>query len=228
MPAVLLIMVLAAALFFLRWKVWPAKPADETEPDAASAEAVQAQPKRWSLLLVGADKPLDRAFTLDLQKVEEIRVDARIGDLVKMMLAAAKADGVELKICSGYRSVSQQTKLYQDKVKEFTDQGASEDKAKKKAGRTVQPPGCSEHHIGLALDIVAPYHPTLDEGFAETAAFQWLKDHAADYGFILRYPKEKEDITGIDYEPWHYRYVGPEAALAMKESGECLEEYVGK
>lgn len=226
----MLVVVIAASLFFLRWKVWPVKPHD----DDAGANAVSAEsgnkelPTRWSLLVVSADKPLDRSFTLDLQKVEGVRVDARIADMVEMMLAAAKADGVELKLCSGYRSVSQQKQLYENKIQECAAGGLSEKKAKAKAGRTVQPPGCSEHHIGLALDIAAPYHSTLDEAFEQTAAFQWLVDHTADYGFILRYPKDKSDITGIDYEPWHFRYVGPEAALAMKESGECLEEYVGK
>ena len=90
----------------------------------------------------------------------------------------------------------------------------------------VTRPGFSEHHTGLALDIVTPTYQNLDEGFAETAAFGWLDQNAAEYGFILRYPKNKESVTQINYEPWHYRYVGVEYAKAIKESGYCLEEFL--
>ena len=87
-------------------------------------------------------------------------------------------------------------------------------------------PGTSEHHTGLAADIVTPTHQTLDPQFADTAAGKWLLEHAADYGFILRYPEDKQETTKIIYESWHYRYVGEEHAKAIKESGLCLEEYL--
>ena len=109
--------------------------------------------------------------------------------------------------------------------------GYSQEEAEKEAARWVALPGTSEHNTGLALDIVYPgYYEDygdLNEGFEETAAFDWLINNCTDYGFVLRYPKDKQDITGITYEPWHYRYVGVENAKAMEAAGQCLEEYLG-
>ncbi len=142
------------------------------------------------------------------------------------MQAAAAKDGVDIRMQSGYRSVAYQTNLYNNKVAQFREKGYSEAEAREKAAAIVNPPGYSEHATGLAADLNAPEHPTLDEGFENTAAFRWLSQHAVEYGFILRYPKEAEAVTEITYEPWHWRYVGPESAALISQSGLCLEDAV--
>ncbi|MBQ7860248.1 MAG: M15 family metallopeptidase, partial [Faecalibacterium sp.] len=106
--------------------------------------------------------------------------------------------------------------------------GLDEAAATEKAKTVVTPPGCSEHNCGLAADINSPEYYPLEEPFKNTKAYAWLCAHAEEYGFILRYPKDKEDITGIIYEPWHWRYVGVENAKAINASGLCLEEYVAQ
>ena len=142
------------------------------------------------------------------------------------MQAAAARDGVDVRMQSGYRSVSYQKKLYDNKTQYYRDKGLSEAAAREKAAAIVNPPGCSEHNCGLAADLNSPEHTTLDTGFADTAAFRWLCENAEQYGFILRYPKEAESVTGITYEPWHWRYVGPENAALLNQSGLCLEDAV--
>ena len=142
------------------------------------------------------------------------------------MQAAAAKDGVDVRMQSGYRSVSYQKKLYDNKTQYYRDKGLSEAAAREKAAAIVNPPGCSEHNCGLAADLNSPEHTTLDTGFADTAAFRWLCENAEQYGFILRYPKEAESVTGITYEPWHWRYVGAENAALLNRSGLCLEDAV--
>ena len=147
-------------------------------------------------------------------------------DAFLSMQAAAAKDGVDVRMQSGYRSVSYQKKLYDNKTQYYRNKGLSEAAAREKAAAIVNPPGCSEHNCGLAADLNSPEHTTLDTGFADTAAFRWLCENAEQYGFILRYPKEAESVTGITYEPWHWRYVGPENAALLNRSGLCLEDAV--
>lgn len=142
------------------------------------------------------------------------------------MQAAAAADGVTVNMQSGYRSVEYQTKLYNNKTQYYLNKGYDEATAREKAAAVVNPPGYSEHNCGLAADLNTPEYPTLDEGFENTAAFRWLCEHAGEYGFILRYPKGREDVTDIIYEPWHWRYVGVENAARINASGLCFEEYI--
>ena len=142
------------------------------------------------------------------------------------MQKAAAADGVTVWMQSGYRSVSYQTSLYEKKTNYYKQQGYDDAKAKEMAAAIVNPPGYSEHNCGLAADLNSPEHTGLDEGFEKTAAFRWLCEHAGDYGFILRYPKDAEDKTEIIYEPWHWRYVGVENAAKINASGLCFEEYI--
>lgn len=138
----------------------------------------------------------------------------------------AAADGVTIWMQSGYRSVKYQANLYEKKTQYYRSKGYDEATAKEKAAAVVNPPGYSEHNCGLAADLNSPEHTSLDEGFENTAAFRWLCAHAGDYGFILRYPKDAEDKTEIIYEPWHWRYVGPENAARINASGLCFEEYI--
>lgn len=147
-------------------------------------------------------------------------------DAFLSMQKAAAADGVTVWMQSGYRSVKYQTSLYERKTKYYLDKGCDNATAREKAAAVVNPPGYSEHNCGLAADLNSPEHTGLDEGFEKTAAFRWLCEHAGDYGFILRYPKDAEDKTEIIYEPWHWRYVGVENAAKINASGLCFEEYI--
>lgn len=104
--------------------------------------------------------------------------------------------------------------------------GLNRNQAEIEAARNVAYPGTSEHHLGLAVDIVSLQYQQLDEAQARTPEIIWLTEHCSEYGFILRYPKDKTQITGIVYEPWHFRYVGVETAKVIMEQGLCLEEYL--
>lgn len=137
------------------------------------------------------------------------------------------AAGLQPIVCSAYRTQATQTRLYNNKVSRLRAAGYSAEEARVEAARWVAPPGTSEHQTGLALDLVSLDYQLLDEKQEQTPEQQWLMAHSWEYGFVLRYPSDKSAITGIGYEPWHYRYVGKEAAKAMHESGQCLEEYVG-
>ena len=137
------------------------------------------------------------------------------------MQAAASRDGVSLWIISAYRTLERQTELYQEKVEEYKNLGYNEGDAKIEAGKWVAVPGTSEHCLGYAADLCL-----LEENFENSDQFAWLQKHCAEYGFILRYPKDKVDITKISYEPWHYRYVGSNHAQIIMSQGLCLEEYL--
>ena len=139
------------------------------------------------------------------------------------MQAAASRDGVPLWIISAYRTLERQTELYQEKVEEYKNLGYNEGDAKIEAGKWVAVPGTSEHCLGYAADLCS-----LEENFENSDQFAWLQKHCAEYGFILRYPTDKTRKTGIIFEPWHYRYVGKEAAREIMEQGICLEEYLGR
>ena len=147
-------------------------------------------------------------------------------DAFLTMQAAAAKEGVTIWMQSGYRSVKYQEGLYNKKTQYYRNKGLSQSEALKKAATIVNPPGYSEHNCGLAADLNSPEHTGLDTGFEKTAAFRWLKAHAVEYGFILRYPKEAEAVTEITYEPWHWRYVGPENAALIDQSGLCFEDAV--
>ena len=147
-------------------------------------------------------------------------------DAFLAMQAAAAKEGVTIWMQSGYRSVKYQEGLYNKKTQYYLDKGLSRAEALQKAASIVNPPGYSEHNCGLAADLNSPEHTGLDTGFEKTAAFRWLKAHAVEYGFILRYPKDAEAVTEITYEPWHWRYVGPENAALIQQSGLCLEDAV--
>ena len=142
------------------------------------------------------------------------------------MIQAAKEDGVTLAICSPYRDYDRQVMLFERKVKSYLRQGKSKEEAYELASQTVAIPGTSEHQAGLAFDFISDDYVTLDAGFADCDAGKWLKENGYKYGFILRYPEGKESITDIEFEPWHYRYVGVEAATEIMSQGICLEEYV--
>lgn len=183
-----------------------------------SAPVTEDDETPWSLILVNEQFPLPTDFSVVLANVTGGRVDSRIEETLLSMIADAKADGVSLRICSSYRSVSYQKRLYE----------AQQTKAGIPVYDYVQPPGASEHHTGLAIDLLTAGVSSLTPAFAKTAAYQWLCEHADQYGFIERYPQGKQGITGIEWEPWHFRYVGAASAQYIKAFGLCLEEYAAE
>lgn len=181
----------------------------------------------WRLLLINKQHPVPEDYTFELGTIKgAMKCDVRIIDDLLEMMQAAKNDGINLVICSPYRDMSRQEMLFGRKIKAYMGKGMSYMDAYKVSSQAVTVPGASEHQIGLALDIVCDSYYDLNEGFGETAAGKWLAEHSCEYGFTLRYPSGKEYITSIEYEPWHFRYVGREAATVMKEKGICLEEFV--
>lgn len=183
----------------------------------------------WNLILVNADHPLPESYAVSLTQLRnDQQADERMYPALQEMMDDARAAGLSPLICSSYRSRVQQQALYAKKVWEYLSDGLSREEAETTAARWVSAPGTSEHETGLAVDIVAESYQTLDSAQADTAEQQWLLEHCWEYGFILRYPAGKTDITGVEYEPWHYRYVGVSAAMDMRDSGQCLEEYLNE
>lgn len=181
----------------------------------------------WRMILVNRDYILPDDYEPRLapsitDDPDSLKLDYRVAPYYNEMYLAALEDGVELTPVSGYRSVARQKRNFDNKIQKYIDDGYSRVEATQLAATIILPPGTSEHNAGLAMDICSLY-----QSFENTAEFRWLNENAADYGFILRYPEDKQDITKIIYEPWHWRYVGVEAAKEMKASGQCLEEYLG-
>ncbi len=154
------------------------------------------------------------------------KVDKTCYDDLMAMMDACRAEGLSPQVRSSYRTQKTQEQLYDNKVRQWKSYGLEEEAARKKAATIVAIPGTSEHQLGWAVDIVDESYRTLDEKQADTPAQQWLMAHSWEYGFILRYPTDKSEVTGIIYEPWHYRYVGRDNAKKIFASGLCLEEYL--
>ena len=182
----------------------------------------------WNLILVNDWNPLPENYDSGVSFVpgghRNQKVDSRMLDALNKMLEAGKAYGIDLQ--SGYRPSSQQATLYWRQVDRYLAKGYDNQKAQELAGTVVKRPGYSEHNSGLAADLGGSGNFKLETDFETTPAFKWLIEHCAEYGFILRFPKNKEAETGVIYEPWHYRYVGEEAARAIMDGGLCLEEYL--
>ncbi len=180
--------------------------------------------EKWHLTLVNSGYRIPDSYSPDLVYVcgSGERLDKKVAEHYEKMYNAALKDGVTLTPCSGYRSYETQERNYNRKIDFYVGQGYSYDEAKIKAATIIMPPGSSEHNLGYAMDIVC-----VDEWFEDTEEFKWLQENAADYGFIMRYPEDKQDITKVIYEPWHWRYVGVETAKELKQSGQVLEEYMG-
>ncbi len=201
--------------------------------DSSSVAAnAAAGDEAWSTRLVNAASPLPEGFTVDTVNIKGYDArpfDTRAAPALESMLADAEAAGRKLYLVSGYRSVERQAALFKRKTNYFLAEGFDQAEAERQAAMWVARPGTSEHNTGLAADIVSANwystHDDLTADFENTPEFAWLAAHCAEYGFILRYPKGKEDVTGVTYEPWHYRYVGPDAAARIMAAGGTLEEY---
>lgn len=203
----------------------PQEAAQDTE-DASDASFSKDD---WRLVLINKQHSIPDDYVFSLGVINTMKgpmyCDERIIDDLGSMLQAAKEDGISLGICSPYRDQAYQEKLFARKIKLYMSRGLSYMEAYQLGSQAVTVPGASEHQIGLALDIVTLSHQSLDEAFGETPGGIWLAENSYKYGFILRYPKGKEYITGIEYEPWHFRYVGVEAATVITEQGITLEEF---
>lgn len=224
-----LIAVLSGVLIWLGYRA-EAQPAP-TDPSQSSVPASAPQkttdPDDWRLTLVNPWHALPEGYAPELADVENgYQVDARCAAALENMLAGCRAAGLSPLLCSAYRTQEKQTSLYNNLVNKLIARGCSQEEAQAKAGTEVALPGTSEHQLGLAVDIVDLNHQVLDHTQEDTAVQQWLMAHCWEYGFILRYPADKSEITGIIYEPWHYRYVGEEYALALRDAGLCLEEFL--
>lgn len=195
----------------------------------ASAEPAAEVPEQedWQLLLVNPWNVLPAEYSVELKSLANgLKVDARIYDDLSAMLGACFDAGLHPVVCSAYRSHATQQRLHTNKINRLLWAGYSRENAEKEAARWVAVPGTSEHQTGMALDIVSYSYQNLTKKQEETAEQKWLMEHCWEYGFVLRYPEDKCETTGIGYEPWHYRYVGREAAAEMREKGLCLEEYL--
>ncbi len=186
----------------------------------------------WAYFIINRTNyiPNDYESNLELEGVwsngRYYYFDARIADYAECMINDAERDGVTLLVCSAYRSHSSQTANFERQVKAYASAKYSFANAYTYTSRYIAVPGTSEHQTGLAVDFITPGYTYLDEGFENTAAYKWLSENSYKYGFILRYPSSKAEETGINYEPWHFRFIGFEHAEDIYNSGLCLEEYM--
>lgn len=197
-----------------------------------SSKPEQAKPPQansWQLTLVNKSHAMQQNYSPAVTEVGNgYLFDSRAAEQLKSMLRDAKKAGLSPIICSAYRNLQKQTSLYQEQVNKWKVQGLSEKEAQEKAKTVVAYPGTSEHTLGLAADIVSEEYQLLDDHQAQTPEAKWLKANCSKYGFILRYPPEKSSLTGVIFEPWHFRYVGKEAATEIMSKGICLEEYLNE
>ncbi len=194
--------------------------------------AEDSEKSKWYLKLVNADHSMTQEDVPDVTEVpvdsNGYQVDARIVDAVVQMFEDARAEGLNPMICSAFRAWDTQVSLYENKISRvMNEEGLSQEDAAVEAATVVAKPGTSEHQIGLALDIVSYDYQELDDEQMNTPEQKWLMENCWKYGFILRYPVNKSEITGVIFEPWHYRYVGEKAAKEITEQDITLEEYLG-
>lgn len=200
---------------------------DNQENTKTPKKEVESSTTDWNLILINKKHEVPSDYEVNLSNIEDgHRVDSRIAESLKNMLKDARIHDVDPLICSSYRTNAQQQQLFNNKIDQYINYGYNEDSARELASYWVTNPGTSEHEIGLAVDIISKSYQELNKAQEETEVQKWLKENSYKYGFALRYPPDKSEITMINYEPWHYRYVGFESAKYMKEHDICLEEYL--
>lgn len=200
----------------------------QQETVEAAATLSEKQPDDWTMVLVNDSHPVDAKYVPELTEIAPgYSVDSRIAEDAKQMLSDGKAAGLKLYLCSAYRSYDDQKTVFNETMQDWINQGNSYIDAYNETKKSVAVPGYSEHALGLAVDIISEDYPELDDKQADTPEAKWLAENCYKYGFILRYPLDKADITGIIYEPWHYRYVGKDVAKEITEKATTLEEYLG-
>ena len=187
-----------------------------------SPRQTQVNSEDWKLILVNRTNPVPDNYQVRLTELSNgKKVDSRIYPELQQMFDDARTAGLALFVREGYRTKEEQQQILDERIQEYENQGDSKKDAQKAAEEYVALPGTSEHQLGMSVDINAD-----TQKCSSDAVYQWLDENAYKYGFIKRYPADKTDITGISNEPWHYRYVGKEAAKTMKEQNLCLEEYL--
>ena len=222
--AVLLAGIIVGAIFIIKGCKKDDAPVDEdqNQPAVDAVEQVDDQSKVDDelLTLVNPWNPLPEDWEVDLVTLSDGRqIDSRCYDALQEMMDACREAGYEPLICSAYRTQETQQSLYDNKVQRLISSGMSEDEAKAEAAKAVAIPGTSEHQLGLAVDLVDANMQDLTSAQESTETQKWLMANSWRYGFIHRYPNGKTDITGIIYEPWHYRYVGKDAAQEIFKIG---------
>ena len=193
------------------------------QPEQQPEEKPKKQITDWRLLLANYDNILPEDFTVEVANIDSTRqFDARAIGYLNQMMNDMRKDGItNVWVQSAYRSVERQKELYDNSIQKYLKQGKTQEEAIALTDEYINKPGSSDHNLGLAVDF-----NNVDNSFAKLKGYQWLLENAENYGFILRYPEDKEDITKIAYESWHWRYVGEENAKKMNELHMCLEEYV--
>ncbi len=194
-----------------------------TNPDTGRY-IVEVTDDNWQLVVVSGTREFPETYKPELDEIFDTGkyLDARVAPHYEEMYTAAKQDGIILTPYSAYRSYERQKNNYNHLTETYmADYHLSRKDAAKKAATVILPPGTSEHNLGLCMDICNVY-----DSFVNQKEYTWLTENAYKYGFILRYPKGKEDVTGIVFEPWHWRYVGVEWAKQIRDSGLCLEEFL--
>ena len=183
---------------------------------------VASEDNGWNLILVNRDSYIPDDYQVELTELSNgKKVDSRIYPELQEMFNDARAQGYGLFVREGYRTQEEQQQLMDEKIEAYENEGKSKSEAKKLAEQWVAIPGTSEHQLGIAVDINADTTKSSSDDL-----YNWLAENAHTYGFIKRYPSNKTDITGVINEPWHYRYVGKEAASKIYSQGICLEEYI--
>lgn len=212
-------------------------PVDQTEEEERQERSqveeeqrqVSYQPEEWNLVLVNPWNEILEDYEVNLTQLSNNQaIDTRCYSRLQQMMDDCRAEGLNPLICASYRTLEKQKELFEDKKRRVIAEGCPEDKADEEAAKTVAMPGTSEHQLGLAVDIVDMGYQHLDTAQENTPVQRWLMKNSWKYGFVLRYPTEKSEITGIIYEPWHYRYVGQTAAEEMYRKNLCLEEYLAQ
>lgn len=212
-----------------------AEASSDTFPAGSGTSSGTAAPEKgawtkedpyWMLRLVNPWNAMPEGYVPELTTLTNgLQVDTRCYPALQRMMDDCRAAGCRPVICSAYRSWETQTRLFNADAEKWVAQGYTKEQAQAETAKSVAVPGTSEHQLGLALDIVDMNNQRLEEEQENTPTQQWLMANCWRYGFILRFPKGREAVTGISYEPWHYRYVGEEAARIITENGLCLEEY---
>lgn len=199
----------------------------ETEPVETNTE------DDWMLFVVNNDNPLPDGYVPTTKVVQDtFELDVRCADYAIAMIEAAEADGIYLNVSSAYRSVQKQQENIDFYIEWYMSEGMTYDEAVYNTYLMVAVPGCSEHNAGIAMDIISldymEWHQELETDFDQLPEFDWLQENSWKYGFIMSYPKGKEDVTGFPYEPWHYRYVGITHAKIIHERGITFNEYLAE
>lgn len=200
---------------------------NSSNKEESDINTIDLSKTQWNLILANPWNKVPDDFEVERTLLKYGQsIDKRAYTDLQQMMDDARAEGLSPRIISSFRTMEKQRTLFANKVSRCIASGYSYEDAVIEAARWVAYPGTSEHQTGLALDIVAESYPELEEEQENTPEQKWLMENSYKYGFILRYPKDKTEITGIGYEPWHYRYVGKEAAKEIYEKGICLEEYL--